>query len=183
MHLLHCKSTSVEDHKAAQVHSTTKLTKSFMCKECGTGCSTKGALKVHMTSHDTFWIPKGCDVIGCASKTVFKNESGGKAHQTDRHNSFVPLPCPVRGCTVGAENKLFQSRSSFKQHLGTHGMKGKEVTDYLPKRVSEGEWVPIECMFPDCRRGGLLDTRRNYRQHLYDWHELRKGQTAQYMPF
>jgi hypothetical protein len=58
VHMLYCKSTSVADHEAAEKYVATKLTKSFICKVCGAGCSSKGALQVHERSHDTSWVPK-----------------------------------------------------------------------------------------------------------------------------
>jgi hypothetical protein len=143
----------------------------------------EGGSSSHERSHDTSWVPKQCDVIGCKSKAYFKNEGSWKAHQVNKHGSFTPLHCPVQDCKDALNKKLFSSRDSFKQHLGRHGIKGKDVTDCLPKRIGESEWISMGCSFPGCKRGGKYNTRRDYRQHFYDWHKLRKGSTAQYMPF
>lgn len=136
---MYCKSTSVADHEAAEKYVATKLTKSFICEVCGVGCSSKGTLQVHKRSHDTSWVPKQCDVIGCKSKTYWKNEDSWKTHQVGSHGSFTPLHCPVQDCKDALNKKLFSSRDSFKLHLGRHGIKGKDATDYLPKRIGENE--------------------------------------------
>ncbi|KAI9695795.1 MAG: hypothetical protein M1836_006061 [Candelina mexicana] len=178
-HMMSCKSTSAEAHQAAKGYESTVRTKKFVCEECGACCSTKGALKTHMNSHDSEWIPKRCDKDDCTSKTVFQNANTYNTHQSSFHNNWTPRACPHEDCRD--KTKVHNSRGGFKSHLQTHGLRGKQITDLLPKNPSWGTWVPILCRFDPCKSEVYWKTRKDYRGHLYESHKVKN--TGPYMPF
>jgi hypothetical protein len=183
-HLIFCKSTSVEAHaseeaRAAEI-AAKKVSGGWVCDECGKSFASKGTLILHKKDHS--WVPKACDVEGCRSKTVFKSAASYASHQTDAH-TWNARNCPFKDLPACKEPaKLFDTRGTFKYHLSTsHNLKAEQMHQYLQKPASHGTWVTIKCLVPECISSTEWKTRKDYRGHLYEKHQIHD--TAPYMPF